>query len=138
MASFILDHVGLTVHDIEASARFYSEYAGMDIIHERVSNGVAVKWVQMPGQKDFMIVMIQNPDFKAEGTHSLDHFGIHVQSREQVDVIAQRAKKDGCLVIDAYDGGPILGYLCEVRDPDGNVLEFAFDQAEAEKATESS
>ena len=137
MASFVLDHIGLTVHDIEASARFYSDYAGMNVIHSRVSNGVAVKWVQMPEQKDFMIVMIENRDFRAEGRHSLDHFGIHVESREQVDAIAQRAKKNGCLVIDAYDGGPILGYLCEVRDPDGNVLEFAYDQAETEKANEA-
>ena len=138
MASFVLDHIGLTVHDIDASARFYRDYAGMNIIHERVSNGVAVKWAQMPDQKNFMIVMIENRDFKAEGKHSFDHFGIHAKSREQVDAVSEKAKKEGCLVIAAYDGGPILGYLCEVRDPDGNVLEFAYDQAKTEKANELS
>src|SRR5438046_8448938 len=106
----------------------------MEVIHQRESNGVRVIWVQMPTQRDFMIVMIENRDFKAEGTHSLDHFGIHVESRDQVDDIARRAKAEGRLVIDAYDGGPILGYLCEVSDPDGNVLEFAHDQAVTEQA----
>jgi catechol 2,3-dioxygenase-like lactoylglutathione lyase family enzyme len=138
MSGCVLDHIGLTVHDVEASAKFYIDYAGMQIIHERVSNGVAVKWIQMPDQTNFMIVMIENREFKAEGRHSLDHFGIHVHSREHVDSIAERAKKQGCLVLDAYDGGPILGYLCEVRDPDGNVLEFAFDQAVADKANDVS
>jgi hypothetical protein len=100
----------------------------MAIVHERDENGVKVKWVQLPRQSDFMIVMIENRDFKPEGNHSMDHFGFHVESRDQVDSIADRAKADDCLVIDAYDGGAILGYLCEVRDPDGNVLEFAYDQ----------
>jgi|SRR5581483_5972206 len=131
---FILDHVALIVHDIEASAAFYMKYAGMKIIHEREEHGVRVKWVQLPDQTDFMIVMIENKDFSSEGKHSMDHFGFHVNNREQIDSIASQAKADNCLKIDAYDGGPILGYLCEVRDPDDNVLEFAYDQMAVEPA----
>mgnify|MGYP002134652973 CR=1 FL=1 len=26
------------------------------------------------------------------------------------------------------DGGPPIGYLCAARDPDGNVVEFSYDQ----------
>ena len=50
-------------------------------------------------------------------------------SREDVDEIGARARKEGILERVPADGGPIVGYFCIVRDPDGNLVEFSFGQS---------
>ena len=42
--------------------------------------------------------------------------------------IAARGREAGILVQAAVDAGPIVGYLCMLRDPDGNIVEFSHGQ----------
>ena len=49
---------------------------------------------------------------------------------------AARAEADGCLHWAPVDHGPPIGYLCAVRDPDGNVVEFSHGQGVYDKAAE--
>ena len=39
------------------------------------------------------------------------------------------ARADGMLELEPRDAGPIVGYFCMLRDPDGNSVEFSFGQA---------
>jgi len=38
-------------------------------------------------------------------------------------------RSDGVLELEPRDAGPIVGYFCMLRDPDGNSVEFSFGQA---------
>ena len=58
----------------------------------------------------------------------LAHFGYDVPSRAAVDELAARADADGLLVHAPTDAGPIVGYFCMLRDPDGNLVEFSHGQ----------
>jgi len=56
------------------------------------------------------------------------HFGYDLPSRAAVDDIARRAQAEGVLMQGPADAGPIVGYYCMLRDPDGNLVEFSHGQ----------
>jgi catechol 2,3-dioxygenase-like lactoylglutathione lyase family enzyme len=124
-----LDHVALMTRAAAASAAFYQEWAGMEVIHDR-NDGARVVWVRLPGQAlGLTIVMIESPEDRPRGY--VDHFGFHVTNRADVDDIAARAKAAGILAEGPTYGGPVVGYFCIIRDPDGNELEFSCEQFRA-------
>jgi catechol 2,3-dioxygenase-like lactoylglutathione lyase family enzyme len=121
-----LDHVALLTRDAAASAAFYQTWAGMEVIHDR-NDGARVIWVRMPGQPaGLTIVMIGTQEERPKGY--VDHFGFHVAARADVDDIAARASAAGILEDGPKYGGPVVGYFCVIRDPDGNELEFSCEQ----------
>jgi len=56
------------------------------------------------------------------------HFGYDLPSRAAVEEIAARRRTEGVLVQGPADAGPIVGYFCMLRDPDGNLVEFSHGQ----------
>jgi catechol 2,3-dioxygenase-like lactoylglutathione lyase family enzyme len=56
------------------------------------------------------------------------HIGIEVTSRAEVDAIAARGEAEGCLAWAPTEMPPPIGYICALTDPDGNMIEFSFDQ----------
>jgi len=97
-----LTHVALFVRDSERTVDFYQRFAGLHVVHERVDDGVRVP--------------------------HMAHFGYDVESRAAVEEIAARADVEGLLVQGPMDAGPIVGYFCMLRDPDGNLVEFSHGQ----------
>ena len=71
----------------------------------------------------FVLVMVQD-EVKAR----LDHFGFQCESREEVDRIAEYARRQNILVEPPVDVGGVVGYFSMVRDPDGHLIEFTFGQ----------
>lgn len=133
MAIERLDHVAMLSSDIERSARFYCEWAGMKIVHDRRDPGHThrVVWVQLAGEPvGLIIVMIESEKHGPQGwpKSTLDHFGFHVTSRAEVDSIAERARAIGILADEPQYAGPVVGYFCTIKDPDGNLLEFSCEQ----------
>jgi catechol 2,3-dioxygenase-like lactoylglutathione lyase family enzyme len=123
------DHLALRVKDVAASVKFYCEWASMHIVHERKEHEHKVSWVRLPDDSSaFILVLIEDPTFVASGRSSVDHLGLHVAGRAEVDAVARRAEREGILVEKAQYAGPIAGYLCCIRDPDGNVIEFSCEQ----------
>ena len=61
-------------------------------------------------------------------------YGVLAATRGEVDLVAQRARLEGCLAWEAADNPAPVGYLCAVSDPDGNVIEFSFGQVVYEVA----
>ena len=53
-----------------------------------------------------------------------------------LDAIAERGKEGGCLAWPPQWMPDPIGYICALTDPDGNMLEFSFDQGVYEKAQE--
>ena len=64
------------------------------------------------------------------------HIGIELPDKNAVDQIASKAKESGCLMLGPVKMPKRIGYICFVRDPEGNVVEFSFDQGVYTKARE--
>ena len=124
-----LDHVALLTADARRAARFYCEWAGMEIIHERhdEDSDNHVIWVRLKDDTDGLtIVLLEGHGIRSDGR--MDHFGFHVGTRSDVNALAEHARGQGILVDEPQYAGPVVGYFCTIKDPDGNLVEFACDQ----------
>ena len=124
-----VNHIALRVREAERSAEFYQYYCGMEIVQKRTEGDLSNIWVRLPNQKDgFMLVLFETLSESTASTGTMDHIGIYVESRKDVDEIAERARTAGVLVEGPVYAGPVVGYLCMVEDPDGNLIEFSCEQ----------
>lgn len=117
-----LTHVALTVTDLEASIAFYAKYAAMGVVQRRSD----VVWLS-DRTRPFVVVLAQ----QARVEHPLRpfaHLGVACASREEVERLAELAKRDDCLIGGPMDSGPPVGYWAFLRDPDGHTLELSFGQ----------
>ncbi len=124
-----LDHIAMMTADIERTAQFYCDWAGMEVVHDRRDPGHThrVIWVRCKGgAAGLVIVFIQSENAYAHGR--MDHFGFHISTRAEIDAIAERARAADILVDAPQDAGPVVGYFCTIKDPDGNLVEFSCDQ----------
>jgi catechol 2,3-dioxygenase-like lactoylglutathione lyase family enzyme len=127
-----LDHIAMLTPDVERAKQFYCAWAGMRVIHDRqdADTGHRVAWVRLADDPNgLVIVMVQSNEQRHEGR--MDHFGFHVSSRADVDAIAERARAENILVEEPQYAGPVVGYYCMIKDPDGNLLEFSCEQLKA-------
>ena len=124
-----LTHVALWTSDIQRSVDFYRKYCGLEVVHDRnEADGGRVVWVGERKRPRFVIVLIKRP-VAHSAPNSFAHFGFSCRSREEVDERAALGRDDGILELEPRDAGPIVGYFCMIRDPDGNSVEFSFGQA---------
>lgn len=119
-----LTHVAVPVTDPERSARFYGEFAGMDVVHRRPGNlGMDVLWMS-DRTRPFVLVLL--PVMKV--VDHVDHFGVACESVEEVDRRLGAAREAGFEVVGPIQDPPPVGYWGKVTDPDRHVLELAFGQ----------
>jgi catechol 2,3-dioxygenase-like lactoylglutathione lyase family enzyme len=124
-----LTHVAIRAHDIDASLDFYRRFVGLHLVHDRVDNGVRVVWLSEEAEDPAFVIVIIGVPPEPTGPASLaEHLGYDLPSREAVDEIAARGAREGLLLQGPTDAGPIVGYICMLRDPDGNVIEFSHGQ----------
>lgn len=138
-------HLAFPVKDIEASTAWYEKFTHMEVLARREDEFGYGVWLGDRSQADdpFLLVLAQFFDGKdpfAPAEHPplgpFAHIGIEVLEREKIDEIAVMAKEDGCLALGPEQMPPPVGYICFIRDPDGNVLEFSYDQGVYETAKE--
>jgi len=124
-----LTHVALFVRDVAATVAFYGDFVGLHVVHDRVDQDVRVVWLSERARApEFVIVAIGVSPGNGSAPPHFAHFGYDLPSREAVDAIAQRARHAGVLEQEPLDAGPIVGYYCMLRDPDGNLVEFSHGQ----------
>jgi catechol 2,3-dioxygenase-like lactoylglutathione lyase family enzyme len=126
-----LTHVAMRTRDVARSVDFYRRYAGLHVVHDRIDPGdVRVVWLsEQPVDPEFVLVMIGVPHDDWAGRSLAEHFGYDCGSREAVDEIAARGREEGILLQGPVEAGPVVGYFCMLRDPDGNVVEFSHGQS---------
>lgn len=128
----LLTHVALHVQDVDGCVRFYREYCGLEIIHDRGGSGPGKRVVWLGGarrERGAVIVLLEggqgrDQDFRRD----FSHLGFAVESRAALDEVAARAEQDGRLVWPIRDDRWPAGSYCGVRDPAGNAVEFSYGQ----------
>ena len=123
-----LTHIALTSKDIDASIRFYAEYANMEVVHERglESGSTRVVWLS-DKTRPFVIVLIESSQ-PAPDLGAFAHLGVGCESREALDQLCDNARKANILVREPVDEGYPVGYWAFIRDPDGYNLELSYGQ----------
>ena len=140
----LLTHIALPVRDLDAHLAFWSKYTRMEKIHERYEEDTGLRTAWLANAEDktahaarFVVVLIEGKlpvqitgDIKEEYgfLRSIAHLGISLDSRADVDRVAEMAKEEGILVLGPMYRNAIVGYICLVRDPDGNNVEFSVEQ----------
>jgi catechol 2,3-dioxygenase-like lactoylglutathione lyase family enzyme len=124
-----LTHIALRVKDVATSIRFYQRYAGLHVVHDRTDESTRVVWLaEVETDPEFVIVLMGMPADAQQPVRPVDHLGFSVSSRAEVDRLGALGEREGVLVLAAAEYGGVVGYICEVADPDGNVCEFSHGQ----------
>ena len=127
-------HVALPSADIDASIDFYTKFTPLELLDKRTDALGHGAWLGHPdaAERPFILVLIEF--FASSGQEGLGllkpfaHLGIELPSLEAVDDIARRGKEAGCLNMPPTEMPPPVGYICALNDPDGNVIEYSYDQ----------
>ncbi|MFN3257338.1 MAG: VOC family protein [Ilumatobacter sp.] len=141
----LLTHIALPVRDLSATLAFYEKYTTLAVIHERFDDETQMRTAWLANERDrtvdeaarFVIVLIEgklptNITGDIEESYgfltSISHLGLSLETREEVDAIAEMAREEGCLLLGPMYRNEVVGYICIVTDPDGNNLEFSVEQ----------
>jgi catechol 2,3-dioxygenase-like lactoylglutathione lyase family enzyme len=119
-------HVVAKVSSLDRSIEFYRSLCAHAVVRDGRPRGHTV-WMAPRGTRSgdpaFVLVLYQH----AVDTR-LDHLGFQCASRDEVDRIAREGAAAGILVEPPFDGGPVIGYVTMIRDPDGHLVEFTHGQ----------
>lgn len=124
-------HVVLNVQDVEASARFYTEALGMEVVLRRGENAAFLSF----GTQHHDIALFKAPAGAAQGALGLNHIALQIAGGETElrqlygKIVAQGAKIDF-----TTDHGMTRSVY--FFDPDGNRLEIFCEMMDPESGKE--
>ncbi|HET9272765.1 MAG TPA: VOC family protein, partial [Methyloceanibacter sp.] len=111
------------------SVGFYRDYCGLEMVKEHGEGDSRVVWLASPGEEqNFVLVLLGGGPERSQDKDDMTHYGFGVATREDIDKISERARRDGILHWEPRDYTPPTGYLCGVRDPSGYIVEFSHGQ----------
>ncbi len=130
-------HIALRVRNIDNTIAWYEEFTPLTLIDRREDEVGYGAWLGMPGATNnpFILVLAQffeDQDPFAEAPIAtlgpFAHLGIELPTKEDVDAIAEKTGEAGHLVRPPTMMPPPIGYICMAKDPDGNTVEYSWDQ----------
>jgi catechol 2,3-dioxygenase-like lactoylglutathione lyase family enzyme len=135
-------HIALPSSNIEASIAWYEKHTPLRLLDKREDADGFGAWLGHPdnGDKPFILVLVSFHKDAGNGPQPImapfAHIGIEVTSRQDIEDVAKVAEAEGCLMWPPTQMPPPIGYICALKDPDGNVIEFSYDQGVYAKAQE--
>ncbi len=138
-------HIALRVSDIDNSIAWYESFTPLELLDRRQDDLGFGAWLGQPDSPDkpFILVLAEflpaTDPFRGHPKEVLApfaHLGIELPVRDDIEEIAARGAAAGCLAMPPTQMPPPIGYICMLRDPDGNMVEFSFDQGVYAKARE--
>ena len=130
-------HIALRVKDIDATIDWYTSHTPLELLDRRQDDMGFGAWLGHPDAADrpFLLVVAQflpetDPfkDAPQEILAPFAHLGIELPNRSDLDAVADRAREEDCLAMPPTEMPAPIGYICMLRDPDGNMVEFSHDQ----------
>ena len=130
-------HIALRVADIDATIDWYTTHTPLQLLDRREDDMGYGAWLGMPDtyDKPFILVVAQffpeTDPFKDAPNAVLQpfaHLGMELPTKEAVDEMAAKGAASGCLGMPAVMMPPPIGYICMLQDPDGNMVEYSWDQ----------
>jgi lactoylglutathione lyase len=134
-------HVAIPVSDLDRSIQFYTALTPLVVVARNEDDSGRGAWLSNDKQVEtpFVLVLSQLIPDMAKGfaieagrpTRTLGpfaHLGIELPNKADVDAIAERARRMGVLEWEPRQLAEHIGYVCAVRDPDGNVIEYSWNQ----------
>ena len=126
-------HVALPTGDLDKAISFYTSLTPLVVVERFADADGESVWLSNDKQVETPFVLVLVSFNKDKGgqlglLHPFAHIGIEVPNRSDVDEIAQRARELGCLHWEPRQMPPPVGYICALKDPDGNVIEISHDQ----------
>ena len=126
-------HVALPTGDLERAIEFYTTLTPLVVVERFEDEAGVSAWLSNDKQVEtpFVLVLVGINKDKG-GQHGLltpfAHLGIEVPNRSDVDDYAEKARSMGCLHWEPQYVNEQVGYVCALKDPDGNVIEISHDQ----------
>ena len=126
-------HIALPASDLDASIAWYEEFTPLVLLRRREDAEGQSAWLSHEGQIENPFVLVLVMFWRDRGHRQpvmtpFAHIGIEMPARADVDRVAERARQAGCLTWEPQDLPPPVGYICAIRDPDGNVIEISHNQ----------
>jgi lactoylglutathione lyase len=130
-------HIALRVTDMDATVAWFTEFTPLALIDRREDDLGCGAWLGMEGQTNnpFILVLAQffegSDPFAGAPLATLApfaHLGMELPNKQDVDDIAAKASAAECLAMPPTMMPEPIGYICMLRDPDGNMVEFSWDQ----------
>jgi lactoylglutathione lyase len=124
-----LTHVALPCSDLDRSIAFYTSLTPLVVVARNEDETGRGAWLSNPHQsKDPFVLVLAELEPTVATLAPFAHIGIELPEREDVDRIADKGRELGCLHWEPRQMAPHIGYICALKDPDGNVVEFSHDQ----------
>ena len=126
-------HIALPSGDLDASVEFYTAMTPLVVIASRSDEHGRTVWLSNEGQWETPFVLVLSDFYRDHGTPHptmapFAHIGIEVPERADIDRIAEKGREMGCLYWEPRDMPDPIGYICALKDPDGNIIEFSHNQ----------
>jgi catechol 2,3-dioxygenase-like lactoylglutathione lyase family enzyme len=115
-----MKHLAIAVRDQERSRRFYETYFGFDAKPPRRYDGDVLMLYNAAG---FSLAL--GPTDEEITLPEFVHFGVHVDTPEQVRAFRDRLRADGVPIVEEWEEPEYVSVKC--RDPDGYVVEAAWE-----------
>ena len=123
-------HVVLNVSDAQASAKWYADVLGMEIMN--YTPGLEMAFLSF-GTSDHDIALIKGPEDVELGSPGLSHTVLAIEGgEEELREIYQKVKASGAKIDFLADHGLTKSFYC--FDPDGNRLEIFYQHLQGEEA----
>lgn len=116
MRATAINHVSISVPDLEASVRFYTEVFGMERVATPRFAGVTVAWLRVGAQQLHLLERGEPPRYQHFGIDVDDFEAAYVRLKE-LEIRDQTTFLSGVVEL---PGGEAQMYL---RDPAGNLVE---------------
>jgi len=130
-------HIALRVTDMDATVSWFTEFTPLALIDRREDDMGYGAWLGMEGETNNPFILVLAQFFEGSDPFAdappaklapFAHFGIEMPNKQDVDDIAAKAIDAGCLGMPPTMMPAPIGYICMLRDPDGNMVEFSWDQ----------
>ena len=119
-----LNHITIRVNRIDASKEFYGDILGFEVIR---TMGQSMAVYDIGGGDTMVIVEAETSYDPTSRDFRVDHFGFYVDSPDKIDELAKYFREKEVTIMSGPANRKKGGFLF-IADPDGNMIEFMYEE----------